>query len=87
MNDAGAASELIAKADVLEDEEASSDKAFDKPFDELLRTAADNAELDALDERNATIVIEGDGPLVGTIRSVNAAGARHAPACARARRP
>lgn len=82
QNEPAAAQELLAKADALEDEEATLATPSGQGVIELMRAGEHLAELDALDERNTTIVIEGDGPHVGNMVSVSAAGAhdaRHQP--------
>lgn len=60
----------------MEDEEAVAGVTGDKGFKRLMEELDLSAELDALDERNATIIIEGDGPMAGTIISANSAGER-----------
>lgn len=69
------AHELLAKADALEDEDAAPSETTSSSIVDLLKTnIAASRELDALDSRNATLIIEGAGQAAGVIVSTNAAG-------------
>lgn len=75
-NEPAHAHDLLTKADALEDEDtAMQDTTVHSVVQMMTQKSPMTRDLDALDSRNATLIIEGAGASAGIIVSTNAAGA------------